>query len=537
MIARLRPRTTPTIATALEDPNLLGAALGDLESWQTWSITLKAAFGLPLSDSERAVFNAIAGERGLPLKRVKELWCICGRGSGKSRMAAAIAVYIACFVPHSLAPGETGYVLVLSASKDQSSIVFDYSLGFLEQSPVLRHEIASTTASEIRLKNGIIIGIHANSWRNIRGRSLLAAVADEIAMWRDESSAIPDIETYRAVRPSLTRTHGLLVGISTPYRKVGLLHQKHRDHYGQDGDVLVVQGKSLTFNPTLSETDIQSEIAADPEGARAEWMAEFRSDLSSFLDDATIEVAIDHARPLELAPRAGKYYRAFTDPSGGRHDAFTLCIGHLEGEQFIADCIRSARPPFDPFEVTKDYARLCRDYRVFEIVGDKYAAEWVAQSFRDAGMRYRQEVRSKSDLYLEALPLFTRGLIALPDHAALIRELRLFERATHKGGRDSVDHPRNGSDDLANALTGCAVIACKPGYDPTGAWIDTTPRSHRPRPRPTLRRGVSAWSSCYCAARSCLFEGERRWSTKTMRCGRSSGAAAWHVTARSSIST
>jgi hypothetical protein len=53
----------------------------------------------------------------------------------------------------------------------------------------------------------------------------------------------------------------------------------------------------------------------------------------------------------------------------------------------------------------------------------------------------------------------------------LLRELRLLERQTHRGGRDSVDHPRRGSDDLANALCGCAVSAVKPGYDVTGNWI------------------------------------------------------------------
>jgi hypothetical protein len=66
---------------------------------------------------------------------------------------------------------------------------------------------------------------------------------------------------------------------------------------------------------------------------------------------------------------------------------------------------------------------------------------------------------------LEALPLFTRGAVSIPDHAPLLRELRLLERATHRGGRDSIDHARNGSDDLANALCGCAVSARKPNYD------------------------------------------------------------------------
>jgi hypothetical protein len=49
---------------------------------------------------------------------------------------------------------------------------------------------------------------------------------------------------------------------------------------------------------------------------------------------------------------------------------------------------------------------------------------------------------SKSDLYLETLPLFTPGAISIPDYAALIRELRLPERQTNKSGRDTIGPPR-----------------------------------------------------------------------------------------------
>jgi hypothetical protein len=35
-------------------------------------------------------------------------------------------------------------------------------------------------------------------------------------------------------------TGGMLIGIGSPYRRVGLLHQKHRDYYGvNDDDVRV----------------------------------------------------------------------------------------------------------------------------------------------------------------------------------------------------------------------------------------------------------------------------------------------------------
>jgi Terminase large subunit, ATPase domain len=466
-------KTTFTPDRALRDPNLLGAALGDVATWKPWVVITKAAYGLQLTDSELELFHEVAGDRAPPSARVRELWCIVGRRGGKSRMAAALAVYQACFVKHKLSAGEVGYVLVLASSRDQARVVFDYIKGFFDVSPVLKQEIDSITQSEIRLKSGVIIATHANSFRSIRGRTLLAVIFDEVALWRDDVSAIPDIEVYRAVLPALMTSGGMLIGISTPYRKVGLLHQKWRDNFGvTNDDVLVVQGPSTAFNPTLTQAKIDAAVADDPHGARAEWEATFRTDLAAFLDDATVDAAVDRDRPLELPPRTAHRYSAFVDPSGGRHDAFTLCIGHREGELFVADVVRGVRPPFDPHEVTRDFAALCREYRIMQVTGDRYSAEWVTTAFSSAGITYKPAEKNKSELYLEALPLFTRGAVSIPDLPPLVRELRLLERATHRGGKDSVDHPRrNGSDDYANALCGCAVSVKSPGYDTSMSWV------------------------------------------------------------------
>jgi len=253
-----------------------------------------------------------------------------------------------------------------------------------------------------------------------------------------------------------------------------LLYQKWRDHFGHDGDdVLVVQGPSSLFNSSLDLGMIERATAADPEAAESEWGGGFRGDINAFLSDDVIERAIDHARPLELPPRNLRY-TAFADPSGGRHDAFTLCIGHKEGESFVADVVRGTRAPFDPVEVTRSYATLLKDYRLSKTFGDNYSAEWAVSAFKDCGIKYERADKNKSTLYLEALPLFMRGAIRIPDLPVLTRELRLLERQTHRSGRDTVDHGRHGMDDFVNALCGCAAYATGKGkyaYDTTLQWV------------------------------------------------------------------
>jgi len=449
---------TVAIDQALADPNILGTGFGSLATWRTWIAVLKAAFALPLDETEREAFAIVSGARCLPAERVRELWAIVGRRGGKSRVAAVLAAFIATCIDHraKLAPGECGMVLVLAASRAQAKVVFAYVCGCLENSPILSQQVETVTADEIRLKDNIVVAVHSNSFRTVRGRTLLCAIFDEISYWRSDESANPDVETYRAVLPSLATTAGLLIGISSPYRRRGLLHDKHRDAFGQDDDdVLVVQGASTLFNPTLDNHVIDRARQSDPEAARAEWDAEFRSDLSAFLDDELIDTAIEPGRPLELPPRSEFTYSAFTDASAGRHDSFCIGIGHREGERIVADVIRGRSPPFDPATVAAEYAKLAKQYRCQEIVGDNYSGDWVVNAFRDAGIGYRRAEHPKSVLYLEGLPAFTRGLVSIPDHPALGRELRLLERRTSRMGRDVVDHPAGGaSDDHANVLFG-----------------------------------------------------------------------------------
>ncbi len=396
-----------TITEALSDPQLLGAALGDLRSWRQWVTTLKAAFGEKLNRAERRAFDAVAGSRKPPRERVRELWLILGRRSGKSRMAAALAVYVALLTDAAsrLAPGERGVVLVLAASKKQAATIRNYSLAFIEASPMLREALdGEPLAEEIRLKGDVSIEIRPNSFRTVRGPTLLACIFDEVAFWRDETSATPDLETYRAVLPALSTTGGMSIGVSSPYRRTGLLHSKFKNAFGKDDPrVLVVNAPTTAFNPMIDQGVIADAERDDREAAQSEWFGEFRSDLNALLDDDVIDGAVDHGRPLELPPRRGITYHCFVDASAGRHDSFTCAVGHAEDGVFIVDALRGFAAPFDPGTAAAEHAALAKSYGITRVTGDAFAGEWVAQAFRDGGVSYETSTLNKSALYLESL--------------------------------------------------------------------------------------------------------------------------------------
>jgi hypothetical protein len=293
---------------------------------------------------------------------------------------------------------------------------------------------------------------------------LLLACIDEAAFLRSEESATPDVECARALLPGLTTTGGMLVIMSSPYRQAGLLFQRHRDFWGKDNpNTLVVAGSSIAFNPTLDQAGIDAEVAADPEAAAAEWLGHWRSDLATFLSDDLIDAAIDHNRPLELAPQADIVYRAFVDMSSGVGDASTLAIAHrAAGDRVIVDVIRGVPAPHDPASVAREFVALAKEYRCRVITGDQYAKGWVKGTIEACGAEYKQSKLVRSDLYLEGLVLFARGQVRVPSHDVMLRELRLLQRRTAKSGRDQVDHIVGSHDDHVNSVFGSLHLVAQP---------------------------------------------------------------------------
>jgi hypothetical protein len=117
------------------------------------------------------------------------------------------------------------------------------------------------------------------------------------------------------------------------------------------------------------------------------------------------------------------------------------------------------RPPFNPDLVTEEFADLCRKYRISRVWGDRYAGEWVVSAFNRFGIRYSPAERTKSELYVDLLPLLNSRAVDLLDHDKMVTQLVCLERKTARGGRDSIDHPPGGHDDVANAVAGSVVLA------------------------------------------------------------------------------
>ncbi len=438
-------------------------------TWAAWRIIARLIDGDAhlLTAEEQALALKLTGRTVLPTEAPRELYVGAGRRSGKSRFGALVAVWLAAAEYPQLAPGETAVIAHIACDKRQAEIDLSYARGIVKGSKLLSAELIGDTADGLEFAHRVRLEVATASYRTVRGRTLAGAVVDESAFLRADDSALPDKELIRALRPGLLTLRGPLLVISSPHRKLGILYEAHRKYFGNNAATrgIYIQAASRELNPSIDEQDIVEAMEDDPAAAQSEYLGFFRADLQGFLDDATVDAAIVPGR--RMLPRSLKCkHVAFCDPSGGRSDSFTLGIAHQEpapdGKQagrVVLDCLQAVQPPFDTEVAVASMAETIKSYGLREVQGDQYAGEWVPAAFQRFGITYKPSELTRSEIYLETLPLFSQGRIELLDLPILRTQLLLLERRTRAGGRDSVDHPRGAHDDHANSAAGACRLA------------------------------------------------------------------------------
>lgn len=448
-----------SILQAMTDPALFGGTFGG-DSFAAWRALLGRFYGLPIDDSGAELVEAVTQRQTAPHSDFRELWVAIGRRGGKSHVAALVAAFEAAFQDHrdKLAPGEFATVFLIAADRAQARTLLRYVRGIFEN-PMLKGMIARETTAGLELTNRSAIEVATASHRAVRGYTVAAVICDEIAFWHADGAS-PDAEIIAALRPSMATLDGRLIAISSPYARRGILWDTYRRHFAQDSDrVLVAQAASRFMNPTLPQRVVDDAMAEDAPRASAEYLAQFRTDIASLLNADLIEQAM-RPKPVEIPPASKTRYFAFCDPAGGGQDEFTLAIGHLDRDTVVVDLVRGLRG--SPAKIVLEYANVLRNYNLRRVTGDRYAGRWPRDEFLRWGIRYEVSDMDRNALYLELLAAMNSGRIELPPDQKLGRQLGALERRTGRSGRDLIDHPPGGHDDLANAVAGLVTVAQSP---------------------------------------------------------------------------
>jgi hypothetical protein len=452
------------IIEASQDPQLFGPWFA-APTWVAWFTFLKTLFGLPFTGDDEIIYERHTHRTTRPLAPFREAWVVVGRRGGKSLVAALIAVFLACFKDYSqyLAAGEIATIAVIAADRKQARTILRYIRGFLEL-PMLRRLVISDKQESIELKGRVMIEVHTASFRSVRGYTFAAVICDEVAYFRTDDSAAADSELVAAVRPAqATIPNSLLIGISSPHARKGHLHQMYERHFGKHSPVLIWQGTTQQMNGSIDPAIIEQAMEEDEAAARAEYFAEFRRDLESFVSREAVDACKIPGR-IELPPLSDVSRVGFIDPAGGSGaDSMTAGIAHSRSDgKIILNCVREIRPPFSPEAAVTEFSEVLKAYGVTSVFGDRWGGEFCRELFLKHGINYKISEKTKSDIYLALLPLLNSGRIELLDNQRLISQLLNLERRTSRVGKDSVDHPSGAHDDLINAAAGAITHASKP---------------------------------------------------------------------------
>lgn len=421
-----------------------------------------------------------------------EAWLVVGvRGGKTDRFAATITAYEAtCGGHEAFVRGKGRPVVCFDVAQDLR--MARYSLhsikAIIESMPWAMSAgwITNVTADRIDLKNNVTIATTPPTVKSIRGYDSPVGVGDECGVWwSDLDSANPDIEIFRQLSSRQAQFEfPKLVGISSPWSKVGLLYQRWQA--GTNGTKLVCdrckdvrrencpecerirmphKGRLILHstsaglgNPLIRRPWLQAQLNADPANFRREYLAEFQDSLSGFLPSELVDRAVDRGT-LERPPAERNVYIAAMDPAF-RQDTFAFTIVHMDPQKgVVQDVVRQWKPmvgmSLNPAEILPEIGRLLKQYRTFSVYSDQFQFEALLQlayqhGFSIEGVDFT--ATSKADIYGNLKSLVAQGRIRLLDDADTVRELKQLEMQLTAGGGVRIAAPRQAHDDLATVV-------------------------------------------------------------------------------------
>lgn len=441
-------------------------------SWAAWRVVGQVLDGLPLSPEELALYTQLTGRETVPAgEDLRELWCLAGRGGGKSTFGAVQAVKAAC----RAYPNVRGIprILCLAFTKDQAGLIYEYVVEFFERDRELKKlMVQPTRRRSFDLAHGVRVETISSSWRSVRGYSVAAALCDELAYWwSDDANANPAQEVLRALRPGLGKVPGsLLLALTTRWTQEGIVWDTFQRHHRNDDSrhVLVLSGSTLEFNPSFDRARIEADEEEDPESAASEYGTAWRVAGGTLVRPEVLDRVIEQgcvAWPAE-EPLGDSYYTAAVDLAGGTgEDSAALTIVHAELAEeegdapsvVVQDRLKEWTAPFDPAVVCEQITEVLKEFGLAEVVGDQFSAGFAAAEFQRHGIEYKVSPRKTADCVLDCLGILNTRRVKLLDVPRSRRQWLNLRRTYGSGGRPGIADTRR-RDDLA-VVTARAIVA------------------------------------------------------------------------------
>lgn len=407
--------------------------------------------GLPHGEAMFAYFGPVAEEQR------RTVAIVAGARGGKTRMAALRLLHLALTCPLVLAPGEQASAIFVAPDLRLARQGLRYALGAAKHVP----EIAALVQTEgadaftLRRDDGQVVTLEclpaSRGGSATRGRSLVGAVMDESAFFRDESSVVNDADVMKSIQPRLV-PGGQLVIASTPWVEGGLLYDLWRRNFGRPADVLVAHAPTPLLRPDRPE--LYDGDTTDPT-----WRQEFGAEFGTTAGDLLLDPSTVDA--CTAAPRVdAKGYSAAVDLAF-RSDSAALVVVGAGDDGFEVVEVLELRPspgaPLVPSVVIDRFAQEIGRFGIRTVAADNHYLESAREHFGARGITVTPAPPNndgKVETYLRTRAVIGEGRIRITNER-LLAQLKGLRRRALPGGTIEITSPRRrgaGHGDLASAL-------------------------------------------------------------------------------------
>jgi hypothetical protein len=393
--------------------------------------------------------------------RRRQLVLRVGRRGGKSSTLCRIAVAEAMWGQHSVPPGDTGIVAIVSVNKDQAVERIETIESILRACKIPYKRTGDTIELPGR---AVKFKVFAASTMAAVGFTAICVICDEMALWRNDKTGANPAETILSfLKPTMmTQPNAKMFLSSSPFATLDAHHKAFE--MGDNAGQMVRYAPTWVANPTITEEATHVE-QPDP----LEWARQFKAIPVSagslaFFDERAIENSIDDLLILPLSPPAGSVVTVGAD-FGFRSDSSALAVVHRSGDVYRVAELLELRPgvdePLKPSVVVKQFASVLKQHGAEYLMADGHYRQSISEHLEAENLHFTiapEGAKGNQEVYVRFRRLLLDGQVKLPRNERLIDQLKLVTSQPTAGGAISIKQPRaNGSHgDLVSALT----LAC-----------------------------------------------------------------------------
>lgn len=428
---------------------------------------------LPPEEREVAykIFELVPGQT-IPAKARKTICLRFGRGSGKSTLTSLMALYLSLTADLSkCGKGDMPTVAIFAPDKNTASdVCLNMVFSYMDETPSLKRFLVGKDEQTVTVKrpDGKIVRIKAlapaKGGKNIRGRSIIALIMDEAEFFNsdpDGGYVINDRDVYKSVTPRMIKG-GLTFFISTPWPSENLMSEFMAKNLGNPTQALCAVATTTLMRPDNQELmeQIDSLRALDPETAAREFDCNTEGLLSgTFFDSKALASAVNENMDIAYNPR---FPTAAAVDFAFKRDSSALAIVQWDGNKYKLVRLHEITPkgkPLVPSQVCKEFADICAEYSITQVITDNHYVEAVREWLQAAGISILEApdgVKGKMEVYVRTKACLDEGKCELPNDARFLRSAREIISKPGSGGLLTIKSPRRvgtGHGDTVSAWT------------------------------------------------------------------------------------